>query len=55
MGIGKFDSVKMMRKIRKKLSKELSHLSVKEKIELLKKELPEDRKEQKSTSKTQSN
>lgn len=37
----KFDSVKMMRDIRKKLSKEISQLSVDEKIDLFKKELPE--------------
>lgn len=37
----KFDSVKMMREIREKLSKDLSKLSVKEKIDLLEKEFPE--------------
>lgn len=37
----KFDSVEMMRKIREKLSKDFSKLSVKEKIDLLEKEFPE--------------
>jgi len=37
----KFDSVKMMREIREKLSKDFSKLSVREKIELLEKEFPE--------------
>lgn len=37
----KFDSVKMMREVREKLSKDFSKLSVKEKIDLLEKEFPE--------------
>ncbi len=37
----KFDSVKMMRKIREKLSKDFSKLAIKEKIDLLEKEFPE--------------
>ncbi len=37
----KFDSVKMMREIREKLSKDFSKLSAREKIELLEKEFPE--------------
>jgi hypothetical protein len=37
----KFDSVKMMREIREKLSKNFSKLSVKEKMALLEKEFPE--------------
>ncbi|MEK6590369.1 MAG: hypothetical protein AABZ11_06785 [Nitrospinota bacterium] len=37
----KFDSVKMMREIREKLSKDFSKLSAKEKIDLLEKEFPE--------------
>jgi hypothetical protein len=37
----KFDSVKMMRDIRDKISKEFSKLSAKEKIHLLEKEFPE--------------
>jgi hypothetical protein len=37
----RFDSVKMMREIREKLSKDFSKLSVKEKIDLLEKEFPE--------------
>ena len=37
----KFDSVKMMREIREKVSKDFSKLSAKEKIDLLEKEFPE--------------
>ncbi len=37
----KFDSVKMMREIREKVSKDFSKLSTKEKIDLLEKEFPE--------------
>jgi hypothetical protein len=37
----KFYSVKMMREIRDNLSKDFSHMSVKEKIKLLEKEFPE--------------
>jgi len=37
----RFDSVKMMREIREKLSKDFSKLSVKKKIDLLEKEFPE--------------
>lgn len=41
MKIKKFDSVKMMREIREKVSKDFSKLSAKEKIVLLEKEFPE--------------
>lgn len=41
MKVKKFDSVKMMREIREKVSKDLSKLSAKEKIVLLEKEFPE--------------
>ena len=37
----KFDSVKMMREIREKVSKDFSKLSTKEKIDLLEKEFSE--------------
>lgn len=37
----KFNSVKMMREIRKKLSEDFPKLSVNEKIDLLEKEFPE--------------
>ena len=37
----KFDSVKMMREIREKLSEDFSKRSIKEKIDLLEKEFPE--------------
>ncbi|MCK4528452.1 hypothetical protein KAW18_13855 [candidate division WOR-3 bacterium] len=47
----KFDSVKMMREIREKITKEISQLSVREKISLLKKELPEGWEKRKLTSK----
>lgn len=47
----KFDSVEMMRAIRGKLSKELSQLSVEEKIALLKEELPEGWKKHRVSSK----
>jgi len=47
----KFDSVKMMRDIREKLSKELSIFSTEEKIALLKEELPQDWKKHRPTSK----
>ncbi|MFZ3091167.1 MAG: hypothetical protein WA240_11170 [Nitrospirota bacterium] len=44
MKIKKFDSVKMMREIREKLSKDFSKLPVKEKIALLEKEFPQIKK-----------
>jgi len=47
----KFDSVKMMREIRNKLSKELSQRSVEEKIALLKEELPEGWEKHRTVSK----
>ncbi|MBI5747482.1 MAG: hypothetical protein HZA00_00025 [Nitrospinae bacterium] len=37
----RFDSVKMMRDIRETVSKDLSKLSIREKIDLLEKEFPE--------------
>jgi hypothetical protein len=37
----KFDSVKMMREIREKLSKDFSKLSARKKINLLEKEFPQ--------------
>ena len=51
----KFDSVKMMREIRDKLSKELSTLSIKGKIALLEKEFPDIKTEERRKHQTTAN